>query len=737
MASTQSLILSDEGDSHSTLDPSPSHYASVRRVFHPRPFTNLQSAVSPPPLLPQQPSPTQINGLPTSQLDPNLQNFLNQVAVPTQYVTPYGAPSSDRGGLDQPPKKRQQNQRPTPAEAVQVQQAGDAQQDITVTDETEENLQKAHISPILTVPSVPSTPNHQQAQPPQDDIDSVQPQAAEQHKGDKEKSHFTGMRIVLDPPDLEKWRNDLFELREPITLTEEQFQTYFPHVDNIYSHRSTQTYKRKPFISHYWDCRLKGRPPGTPKSIDPAKRKRKRTTRERNLCDVKVKITEHFPDSITFIGLDFGSKEGPPQTTSMHGVTATTDRFDASTQQDSVQDLERGRGGFTYGKSKRYFTIERVNGGNLEHKYTQPPAEHKHTLEESDRVKKSTIQRHLNEEAIKLKKIQSGEAYTTSSSSTSARSMTPHVPQPIFPISRYQRLLYASSSYITLPRKMDFFRRSLGYFSKPAHDPNLDTNQGGDANKKTYAKKASGTALFTVKRHAKEQDLKLFGSCFCPFVQRVWIALEAKGIPYQYIEVDPYKKPQSLLEVNPHGLVPAVRHGDWAIHESTVIMEYLEDLNIGEPLLPPGDAKRRAYLRLWADHVNRRILPSFYSYLQAQDEADQISHGKELEAQVRKLVEAADPEGPFFNGRQLSLVDVNVAPWFLRMQRVLKPYRGWPDPDEGSRFKLWLDALEENTDVKNTVSEDVLYLDSYERYAENRPNTSQVANAINSGKGLP
>lgn len=60
-----------------------------------------------------------------------------------------------------------------------------------------------------------------------------------------------------------------------------------------------------------------------------------------------------------------------------------------------------------------------------------------------------------------------------------------------------------------------------------------------------------------------------------PFVQRVWIALEMKKIPYQYIEVDPYQKPQSLLEVNPRGLVPALRHDDWGCYESTVLMEYV------------------------------------------------------------------------------------------------------------------------------------------------------------------
>lgn len=31
---------------------------------------------------------------------------------------------------------------------------------------------------------------------------------------------------------------------------------------------------------------------------------------------------------------------------------------------------------------------------------------------------------------------------------------------------------------------------------------------------KTYHKKATGAALSTIKRHSKEHELKLFGSCF-------------------------------------------------------------------------------------------------------------------------------------------------------------------------------------------------------------------------------
>ncbi|GIZ40544.1 hypothetical protein CKM354_000387800 [Cercospora kikuchii] len=264
----------------------------------------------------------------------------------------------------------------------------------------------------------------------------------------------------------------------------------------------------------------------------------------------------------------------------------------------------------------------------------------------------------------------------------------------------------------------------------------LDPNQGGDSSKKTYHKQPTGNALETATAHADEKELKLYGSCFCPFVHRVWISLEFKRLDYQYVEVDVYRKPKLLLDINPRGLVPALRHGDWGSYESTVLMEYLEDLKQG-PALLPEDPKLRAHSRLWSDHINRHIIPLFYKYLQAQEPENQVKFAQELTEQIAKLVEAADQQGPFFLGPTLSFVDVQFAPWVVRLNRVLKPYRGWPDPEPGSRFESWVQAIETSEPVNNTTSTDELYLDSYERYAENRPNTSQVRDAINAGGHLP
>lgn len=187
---------------------------------------------------------------------------------------------------------------------------------------------------------------------------------------------------------------------------------YFPHVDNIYSHRSTQRYKRKPFVSHYWDCRLKGRPPGTPKSEDPTKKKRKRTARERDLCDVKIKITEYFPGAM--MAQELGSSGGPRSidVNNTNNFFAPGQPGGTALQQSQSQPfgllapsvgLPMGHVGVA---GQRYYTIQRVNGNGGNGKGDGVAGPHKHTLEESDRVKRNSVQRYMVKEEKERKKIQ-------------------------------------------------------------------------------------------------------------------------------------------------------------------------------------------------------------------------------------------------------------------------------------------------------------------------------------------
>lgn len=188
-----------------------------------------------------------------------------------------------------------------------------------------------------------------------------------------------------------------------------RFQTYFPHVDNIYSHRSTQRYKRKPFVSHYWDCRLKGRPPGTPKSEDPNKKKRKRQARERDLCDVKIKITEFFPGARAIMGDELIGNNVEPSANNNFFMPDQAESLPPNQSQSRTFTILGSNGGnvsldIPGSDGSRYYTIQRVNGNGGNGKGDGTAGPHKHSLQESDRVKKNSIHRHLlKEEKVKRK----------------------------------------------------------------------------------------------------------------------------------------------------------------------------------------------------------------------------------------------------------------------------------------------------------------------------------------------
>ncbi|PPR04652.1 hypothetical protein CVT24_011870 [Panaeolus cyanescens] len=265
---------------------------------------------------------------------------------------------------------------------------------------------------------------------------------------------------------------------------------------------------------------------------------------------------------------------------------------------------------------------------------------------------------------------------------------------------------------------------------------------------RAYHNECTGDALETVKKHQREEDITLFGSCFCPFVQRVWVVFEMLGIPYKLrYEVDPYKKPKDLLEVSPKGLVPGLRLNHFnpplGLNESTVILEYLEELasttNQRSILPPRSNPYARALVRLQADHVNRNLVPAFYRYLQAQTDEKQIESGKEFHDALEGLVELLKRaerevvEG-FGNGAmgegekrelskglgvwiedetELGWADVLAGPWLYRAKLVLSHYRGFELPGD-ERVKGWLERLFDHQAFKKTCSTEQLYLDSYE-----------------------
>ncbi|KAI1756758.1 putative glutathione S-transferase [Xylaria castorea] len=273
---------------------------------------------------------------------------------------------------------------------------------------------------------------------------------------------------------------------------------------------------------------------------------------------------------------------------------------------------------------------------------------------------------------------------------------------------------------------------------------------------------ATGLAKQTVDDHAAENQLKLFSGWFCPFVQRVWLTLEEKGIPYEYIEnesiilFNPYHKGPELMRSNPRGLVPTLQVAPGkSLYESTVICEYLEDHYADhEPKLFPSDNYERARSRIWMDYVTSRVIPAFHRFLQFQPssyDGDGAARLDELRAEFRKCLlefagEMADvAQGPWFAGKDIGLVDITLLPWAVRLW-VFDEFKGGlgipekgaggQDEERWERWRVWLAAVNERDSVKKTTSDREHYRPIYKRYADDTAQ-SELAKATREGRGVP
>ena len=72
----------------------------------------------------------------------------------------------------------------------------------------------------------------------------------------------------------------------------------------------------------------------------------------------------------------------------------------------------------------------------------------------------------------------------------------------------------------------------------------------------------------------------------CPYCARVRIVLAEKGVAYETVVIDLEDRPAWLYELNPVGRVPVLEEDGWALPESAVINEYLEERHPEPPLLP-------------------------------------------------------------------------------------------------------------------------------------------------------
>lgn len=156
--------------------------------------------------------------------------------------------------------------------------------------------------------------------------------------------------------------------------------------------------------------------------------------------------------------------------------------------------------------------------------------------------------------------------------------------------------------------------------------------------------------------------IKLYSGPLSLFTAKVRIALAEKDIAYERIEVgfsrsDGYEpKHPEVLAHNPKAQVPVLVDDDLVLYDSTVIIEYLEDLCPDPPLFPkdPVERARCRMLELHADevvfpHVLALIREVFYK-AESDRDAQVVDTAREAIAAIQTELDAKLADRTWFCG---------------------------------------------------------------------------------------
>lgn len=162
------------------------------------------------------------------------------------------------------------------------------------------------------------------------------------------------------------------------------------------------------------------------------------------------------------------------------------------------------------------------------------------------------------------------------------------------------------------------------------------------------------------------EELTLLGLWASPFVIRVRIALNLKGLTYGYTEESLYDKSELLLKSNPvHKKVPVLIHDGKPVCESQIIVQYIDeafpDAGAGAPILP-SDPYDRAVARFWASYVEDKLYSTWVPVFRGRTAEERVEAATQTVAVLQTLEQAFNEcskgKAAFFGGDTVGLVDV-------------------------------------------------------------------------------
>ncbi|KAH6775498.1 glutathione S-transferase TAU 19 [Perilla frutescens var. hirtella] len=201
----------------------------------------------------------------------------------------------------------------------------------------------------------------------------------------------------------------------------------------------------------------------------------------------------------------------------------------------------------------------------------------------------------------------------------------------------------------------------------------------------------------------EEEEVMVLGFWTSPYVMRVKIALEEKGIKFVYKEENLFhEKSLLLLEANPvHKKVPVLIHKGRPICESLVILQYIDQVwNHNSFTILPQHPYDRARPRFFIDFFDKMIHDVGRRMWASKGEDQECARQEFLER--LKYLEAELGDSPYFGGEEFGVLDIALIPFscrFYTYERLCK----FSVEEKCPKLKEWVRRCSERESVSKVL----------------------------------
>jgi len=170
------------------------------------------------------------------------------------------------------------------------------------------------------------------------------------------------------------------------------------------------------------------------------------------------------------------------------------------------------------------------------------------------------------------------------------------------------------------------------------------------------------------------QRVQIIGSYLSPYVRKVLVVLDLKGISYEIDPIVPFFGGDGFSQMSPIRRIPVLIDDDGTIADSSVICQYLED-RYPQPMLYPADIVDRARARWLEEYADSRMGEVFIWRLFNQvaikravwgEQTDKSVVEKTLREDVPQVLDYLETQIPVegFVFGTVSIADISIACFF-------------------------------------------------------------------------